>query len=978
MENRQGTFAVRIWIETIVKESAVHTGKSLPSMLETLLYVVLVLCLGMGAIGVQEENSRAEPGGRFMDFYAVHRQTKEPLSDMALKVRVSTDNYQRRESWDEKTDAQGFCRIKLPDFQIETLRFYPQKEGFVPLFVLWRGRPTPPDLPKVFTVAMEPSTTIGGIVKNEGGEPIKDVAVGVHYQTADPAAAENVYVDIMIHNAHSTDIRTDKDGRWTFDKMPANVDKSELRIFLMHPDYLSDQLRPGHIPLPMTQQPSIESLRDLSAVMVMKHGLKVTGKVTDKEGKPIAGAKIYDTEGYWWHSTKPFAATDARGQFQADANPGAATWTVQAPGYAPDLRVVSIKAGMRPVEFRLEPGRMIEGKVTDQAGKPIEGARVGAESWRNNRGWLHLEAKTDAQGYFKITDAPADEVTFNVGKQGFMLLENYPMKPGQDRFNITLRPTFKVRGTVQDAQTEQAISRFTVTNGFDHEDGRAPQWDKHEVRSFTGGQYEMEYMQEIFTYRIRVDADGYQSAVSDSFRPSGISDSLIVFDFKLDKAAALRGTVLTPEGTPLSDADVVIATHWLQISNGKVNSRSSEENRILRTDASGCFRFEPPVSPYAVIVLSEQGFARFAPHEFKASQTISLSHWGRIEGTLRIGSQPGADRLVAFRHESGSQMEQPRTSFDYETRTDENGHFAFTRVFPGEGVVTRAIPMSTRGRRFSHSVSVDVKSGQTTRIQIGGTGRPVIGRVVVPDLIKETFDWKNTSHSLRVYSPDSPYRILALNFEEDGSFRTDDVPAGDYSIVVSAYGPAPNSRSRWGERIGELTRGFTIPEISGGRSDEPLDLGELELEVVGKSALMPSLIGKPLPELKGMKIDLDPTQAKGKMILVCFWDMNQRPSRRCMSRLAQQVTELKDKGVRVVAVQAAQVGQDALDEWVQEHNIPFPMGLIQGDEEKTRFSWGVKSLPWLVLTDCKHVVTEEGFSVGELADKIQESEHGVQ
>ena len=137
-------------------------------------------------------------------------------------------------------------------------------------------------------------------------------------------------------------------------------------------------------------------------------------------------------------------------------------------------------------------------------------------------------------------------------------------------------------------------------------------------------------------------------------------------------------------------------------------------------------------------------------------------------------------------------------------------------------------------------------------------------------------------------------------------------------------------------------------------------------------ALMPSLIGRPLPELSGMNIDLDPAQAKGKMILVCFWDMNQRPARRCMSQLAQQVTELKDKGVEVVTVQAAKVGQDALDEWVQENNIPFSMGLIQGDEEKTRFSWGVKSLPWLVLTDKAHVVRAEGFGLSELDAKIQE------
>jgi len=82
-------------------------------------------------------------GERTMDFYAIHRQTKEPLQDVALTIRVTTGNHKRRESWEYKTDSQGLCRIKLPDFQIETLRLYPKKEGFVPLFILWRGIPTP-------------------------------------------------------------------------------------------------------------------------------------------------------------------------------------------------------------------------------------------------------------------------------------------------------------------------------------------------------------------------------------------------------------------------------------------------------------------------------------------------------------------------------------------------------------------------------------------------------------------------------------------------------------------------------------------------------------------------------------------------------------------------------------------------------------------------------------------------------------------
>jgi hypothetical protein len=44
--------------------------------------------------------------------------------------------------------------------------------------------------------------------------------------------------------------------------------------------------------------------------------------------------------------------------------------------------------------------------------------------------------------------------------------------------------------------------------------------------------------------------------------------------------------------------------------------------------------------------------------------------------------------------------------------------------------------------------------------------------------------------------------------------------------------------------------------------------------------------------------------------------------------------------------------------------------MIEGDEEKTRFNWGVRSLPWLIMTDKKHIVQAEGFGINELDEKI--------
>jgi peroxiredoxin len=131
------------------------------------------------------------------------------------------------------------------------------------------------------------------------------------------------------------------------------------------------------------------------------------------------------------------------------------------------------------------------------------------------------------------------------------------------------------------------------------------------------------------------------------------------------------------------------------------------------------------------------------------------------------------------------------------------------------------------------------------------------------------------------------------------------------------------------------------------------------------------LLGKPLPEFTGLDIDILSEQIAGRIILVCFFDMNQRPSRNCISQLAKQAEQLKEKGLTVVAVQTSKVDKNAINTWIEENKIPFAAGIIQDDEKKVRFEWGVKFLPWLILTDRNHIVTSEGFSVSEVGDKIK-------
>ena len=87
--------------------------------------------------------------------------------------------------------------------------------------------------------------------------------------------------------------------------------------------------------------------------------------------------------------------------------------------------------------------------------------------------------------------------------------------------------------------------------------------------------------------------------------------------------------------------------------------------------------------------------------------------------------------------------------------------------------------------------------------------------------------------------------------------------------------------------------------------------------------------------------------------------------------MSERAQELKAKDIVIVAVQASKIEQAKFDEWIKENEITIPIGMIEDDQDKTRLVWGVKSLPWLILTDENHIVTAEGFAFNELDGEIK-------
>jgi hypothetical protein len=264
------------------------------------------------------------------------------------------------------------------------------------------------------------------------GSPIAGVTVTVHYWGT--GAGENPHLRANI-DAETT---SDKEGRWQVDVMPREIAEDKLRIFVSHPDYVSDHLKRAITPYPVTERPRIDTLYDRTAVMVRKKGESITGSVVDSEYRPLADVKMYDSDYYWMEPGKPTATSDEKGEFRiSGVLPGPLYLTAESPGFAPEL--VDVWSMPMPLKIQLKPGKTVQGRVVGEDGKPIEGVSVTAQRWRQQDHRIDLRAKTDAKGCFRLTDAPTDEVQYDLGKNGYMMAEQVSMSASSKEHSITLK-----------------------------------------------------------------------------------------------------------------------------------------------------------------------------------------------------------------------------------------------------------------------------------------------------------------------------------------------------------------------------------------------------------------------------------------------------------------------------------------------------------------------------------------------------------
>lgn len=808
--------------------------------------VILAMSVGPSNLPRPEDDPPSlpepeEPYDGQIKFSVVDADTGKPLPNVKLKISGSETGGSFRAP-EVKTDASGTALVRHPGDTTRTLTVTASGDGIAVKSVRWQ-QSAGDVIPEEHTLRVGKGVTIGGVVRDEAGQPVGNVKIslsGLGTPGDQPSRDRLPFSQI--------DLTNDTNGRWDFRSLPQ--DFGSFNVTVSHPDYIEGRfLSDGVDRAYVGERVKMETLRQTNAVFTLRKGLAVTGRVLTDTGEPIIGAKLLLGDSRFTRNPVQ-ARTDDRGEFRlAGASLGTTYLTVQASGRAPQMQQINVGAKMNPVEFRLAPGRVLKVKVVDEFDTPVRSARVTVDMWQNYQ-TIDLGGSTDSRGQLTLNSAPEAGMSGSIYKAGYMSMGGIQFVANGEEQRFILRKSAVITGTVTDADSKEPIESFDVTRG-QSSGGDQIYWQTYNITKGNMGAFSVRLDQQGIT-ALQIEADDHLPAII-NLATNGETH----YEVQLKKGSGPKGIVQTPDGKPAAGAQlaVLVKGKWIHLGAGKILNYGGSESRPVAADDAGAFSLRAIANGEKIIALHAQGYAETSYSNFVSGSTITLQPLGTIKGVLKIGTRPGTNESVLLTRANDGGFGGLQYGFeDFKATTDAEGGFSMASVPPGEQRLVRLIPLGERSWGHSHPQNVTIKPGEVTVVTMGGNGRAVIGKLTVNDPSR-SIDWRQSGHhSLNYYPKPPPFkgieeyrawenlpetvaarknvRSYALQLQEDGSFRIDDVLAGSYDLQIHLTEGNDPRGSR--NTIGTLSTNIVIPEIPDAPAAPPLDLGTFEIPVTGR------------------------------------------------------------------------------------------------------------------------------------------------
>jgi len=589
-------------------------------------------------------------------------------------------------------------------------------------------------------------------------------------------------------------------------------------------------------------------------------------------------------------------------------------------GYAPRFMSVEIEAGLEPIEVSLKCGETYIGQVVDIDGNPIEAVKIDVREWRigNKRKTITRITETDSRGFFRIENLPDEgNIEFHFGKRGSGFKSFSKMMPEDisriDQIVMYKTPVFT--GKVIDAETEEPVTSFKVINGV--------KWRSTEESPYWGRRYKKQVDSEDGTFSetwsgygitfpfdgdccLKIEAKGYLPEMAP---PIKLGKKYEPFVIRLTKAEPWKGIVVDHEGNPAAKAEV----GWVGpgkkafIQDGKFDRRGFvyQAEVIVQTDENGQFELNPTREQGLIVVVHPTGYAHVKSSDFDNGSQIQLTPWAKIEGTIVSSNEESQEFFVAVTPIMSSEDDKSQViSWQFEQISVSGRNFVLDYI--------PSIPLHV-GQivRWEHSSPVYLKPqpGETYKVQIGGKGRTVTGKIIHPiqERARETGE-AGMSNPRRLHAvayrtepmsklPDEIENMLQRSFlwlwrdaenvyersktfetrllptiEDDGSFIFDNILPGKYEFVVNYHAPL-------GENV-SCGRGVLEAVAITKFSVDTDDTESVQLPDVKMRLLTYPEVGDPAPLFEAESFDgktIRLEDFRGKVVLLDFWATWCRP-----------------------------------------------------------------------------------------------------
>ena len=439
-------------------------------------------------------------------------------------------------------------------------------------------------------IALGPGGVVRGIVTDQDGKAVEGAQV-------------SCWVEGDNRGFGGASDTTDSRGAFRCESVALNmgtrvsVDKDHYLPYLKSVD-LSPERREIEVAIKIQRRPP---------------GVSVEGFVRDEKAKPIAGARV-ESHGNRSDQVRR-TTTDRAGHYVLDDL--FESWTgyeviVRAAGRAPTSEHVKPGTKAKPahVDFTLEPGHLIHGRIVGENGKPIGGVQV---SLAQDPSGMVDPTQSDEEGRFEMNGLPAN-ARFAIWKQGYSHLWKVPLRlDGAGTTTVVLLPMAVIRGRVVDSQSKQPLEHFQVWINFARVPGGTFQWAINGNYTYPGkaidskqGTFTIDDLMNGLPTEVCVTAEGYSRGIlplviakpADQMQPVEVGLS------HLDPSILARvlGRIVDHSGRGVSGANLRLIVFygdndrrfgWYQIKDNRLGA-STDCDQFLQavSDSEGRFEFK--------------------------------------------------------------------------------------------------------------------------------------------------------------------------------------------------------------------------------------------------------------------------------------------------------------------------------------------------------------------------------------------------